>query len=213
MINCYKGSLCSQPFIEAIYTMCRNVANHKETQRRTGVFLFYKTREVLIVWLIEGLWLSVSNEVLWLSVSNEVLWLSVSNEVLWLSVSNEVLWLSVSNEILWLSVNNEVLWLSVNSEVLWLSVSNEVLWLSVSHEVLWLSVSIEVLWLSVSVLHISACSPHFRKKQWRKCELYKQICSRIFPRCMQFFFHCEKAKSSRHDPQIIWELSFTTSRQ
>ena len=168
MINCYKGSLCSQPFIEAIYTMCRNVANHKETQRRTGVFLFYKTREVLIVWLIEGLWLSVSNEVLWLSVSNEVLWLSVSNEVLWLSVS---------------------------------------------HEVLWLSVSIEVLWLSVSVLHISACSPHFRKKQWRKCELYKQICSRIFPRCMQFFFHCEKAKSSRHDPQIIWELSFTTSRQ
>jgi hypothetical protein len=82
--------------------MC-NVSRRRKSQsdatyfgRRTGVFLFYKTRDVLIIWLIEVLWLFVSIEVLWLSVSNEVLWLSVSNQVLWLLVSNQVLWLSVS---------------------------------------------------------------------------------------------------------------------
>jgi hypothetical protein len=124
------------------------IKRRKEILGVERVFLFYETREVLIIWFIEVLCLLVSNEFLCLSVSNEVLCLSVSNEVLCLSVSNEILCLSASNEVLCLSVSNEVLC------------------------------------LSVSVLHVSACSPHFRTKQCRNCELYKQICSRIFPRCM-----------------------------
>ena len=106
MIIYNKGSFCSH------WDDICNVSKRRKSQRdatyfgrRTGVFLFYETREVLIIWLIEFLWLSVSIEFLWLSVSIEVLWLSVSIEVLLLSVSIEVLWLSVSIEVLWLSVS------------------------------------------------------------------------------------------------------------
>ena len=119
-----------------------------------------------------------------------------------LSVSIEVLWLSVSIEVLWLSVSNEVLCLSVSNEVLWLSVSIEILWLSVSIEILWLSVSIEVLLLSVSVLHISACSPHVRKKNDGTVSFTNESVPEFFRDVCNYCYIVKKRNVNDTDPLI-----------